>query len=310
MKVKDLKRIWKMVVGQSVMYGMELYWDGQENLRRRLQVWMNRGMRRILGCVRTTPVDAMLGELGEKRVEYELDRKVRKWGWRLLKKGKGKDFGEEWKERERNGGCYESGWVGRMMRGVKKHKLEGERWEIEEEREGKGKWRVIIGEGKEKVKERWLRGREERNRDWVVAVSDAGGEGNGMGIGGGWWEGEEKRGSWSLNGGWGLTVMMGEMCGVKVALERVEAEYRGEKRKLIWFMPFKTCTRFSSIFKIERLYSQLHNWAKKTSELWRRRWRTIVRFFLPHYVNIERAYLISNVELLVEEGKLCYVSHS
>ena len=35
-----------------------------------------------------------------------------------------------------------------------------------------------------------------------------------------------------------------------------------------------------------------------------------MRFFLPDYVNIERAYLISNVELLVEKGKLCYVSHS
>ena len=233
MRVKDLKRIWKMVVGQSVMYGMELYWDGQENLRRRLQVWLNKGMRRILGCVRTTRVDAMLGELGEKRVEYELDRKVQKWGWRLLRKGKGKVFGEEWRERERNGGCYESWWVGRMMRGVKKHKLGGERWEIEEEREGKGRWKVVIGEGKEKAKEKWLEGKGERDKEWVVAVSDAGGEGNGMGIGGGWWEGGEKRGSGSLNGGWGLTVMMGEMCGVKVAMERVEAEYRGEKRKLM-----------------------------------------------------------------------------
>jgi len=61
-KVDSLKRIWKMVVEQSVMYGMELYWDGQEAMRRMLQVWLNRGMRRILGTVRSTPVDTMSGE--------------------------------------------------------------------------------------------------------------------------------------------------------------------------------------------------------------------------------------------------------
>jgi len=58
------------------MYEMELYWDGQEGMKNMLQVWMNRHMRRILGGERSTPIDAMLGELGEKRVEYELDRKV------------------------------------------------------------------------------------------------------------------------------------------------------------------------------------------------------------------------------------------
>ena len=32
--------------------------------------------RIVTGGERSTPIDAMLGELGEKRVEYELDRKV------------------------------------------------------------------------------------------------------------------------------------------------------------------------------------------------------------------------------------------
>jgi len=31
-------------------------------------VWLNREMRRMLGVERSTPVDVMLGELGEKRV--------------------------------------------------------------------------------------------------------------------------------------------------------------------------------------------------------------------------------------------------
>jgi len=76
MGVKGLMLVWKMVVRQSLMYGMEMYWDGQEKMRRMLQVWMNRHIRRILGGVRSTPVDAMLGELGLKRVEYELDKRV------------------------------------------------------------------------------------------------------------------------------------------------------------------------------------------------------------------------------------------
>jgi len=31
---------------------------------------------------------------------------------------------------------YEGGLVGRLMRGAKKHRLEGEWWEVEKEREG------------------------------------------------------------------------------------------------------------------------------------------------------------------------------
>jgi len=88
---------------------------------------MNRLMRRMLGGVRSPPVDVMLGELGEKRVEYELDKRVERCGMRLLRRGKGEVFGESWREKEIDGGVYDGGWVGRMMRGVRKHKLEGER---------------------------------------------------------------------------------------------------------------------------------------------------------------------------------------
>jgi len=233
MNVVTLKGIWKMVVGQSLMYGMEVYWDGQEGMRKMLQVWMNVHMRRMLGGVRSTPVDAMLGELGEKRVEYELDRRVERWGIRLLRYGKGEDYGEIWRRLERDGGVYVGGWVGRMMRGIKRHKLEGERWEVEKEREGGVGWKVIIKGDKKGAREEWEKGRVERERLWVVGVSDASGEGRGMGIGGGLWEDGKEILGWSGNGGMGLTVEEGEMFGVKSLLEKVEGVYKGEKRRLL-----------------------------------------------------------------------------
>ncbi|PWW78266.1 hypothetical protein C7212DRAFT_323487, partial [Tuber magnatum] len=127
-----------MVVLQTLMYGMETFWDGQVDMRKVLQVWINRGLRKILGAVRTTPVDTMLGGMGIKRVEWELEKKVARWGYRLAR---GKDNGklaEEVKEKmEEPGRVCEGGIIGRILRGVKENKLEGERWEVESERMGK-----------------------------------------------------------------------------------------------------------------------------------------------------------------------------
>ena len=92
MVVDKLKRIYKAVVEKSLMYGMELYWDGQVKMKEKLQKWMNKGMRKILGAGVTTPVDAMLGKLGWLRVEYELDKKVERWGKRVIRKGKGSEY--------------------------------------------------------------------------------------------------------------------------------------------------------------------------------------------------------------------------
>ncbi|PWW75684.1 hypothetical protein C7212DRAFT_320682, partial [Tuber magnatum] len=39
-------------------------------MRKGLQMWINRRLRKILGAVGTTPVDAMLEEMGMKREEW------------------------------------------------------------------------------------------------------------------------------------------------------------------------------------------------------------------------------------------------
>jgi len=76
-------------------------------------------------------------------------------------------------------------------------------------------------------------GREEREREFVVGVSDASGEGVSVGIGGGVWEDGKEIMKWSEAGGYGLTVDMGEMYGVKRLRERVEGSYKGGKKRLL-----------------------------------------------------------------------------
>ena len=92
--VDVLMEIFKVVTRKAMMYGMEVYWDGQKEMKKRLQIWVNRCVSGILGAVRTMPVDALLGEVGLKRVEYELDEAVEKWGLRLVRRGFGERFGE------------------------------------------------------------------------------------------------------------------------------------------------------------------------------------------------------------------------
>ena len=232
--VDKLKRLYKAVVEKSLMYGMELYWDGQMKMKEKLQKWMNSGMRKILGAGMTTPVDAMLGELGWKRVEYELDKKVERWGGRITRKGIGSEYGEEWKKREEKGRNWENSWVGRMLRAVRKNKLEGERWEIEAEREGRVGWKIWNGKDKKEGIRRWIGGREEREEGAVSGISDASKEENGrIGIGGMWWRKKENKRRWSKGLDWGWTVAEGEAWGVSEVLERIEKQYKGEKRKLV-----------------------------------------------------------------------------
>ncbi|PWW74500.1 hypothetical protein C7212DRAFT_326938, partial [Tuber magnatum] len=109
-----------MVVLQTLMYGMETFWDGQVE------------MRKILGAVRTIPVDVMLREMGMKGAESGLEKKVAGWGYRLARGKENGKLAEEVKEKmEEPGGVYEEGIMGRILRGLKENKLEGERWEVE-----------------------------------------------------------------------------------------------------------------------------------------------------------------------------------
>lgn len=125
--VRVLMEIYKMVVKKAIMYGMEMYWDGQKDMKERLQVWINRGLRGILGAVNITPVDSMLGEVGMKRVEYELDEAVEKWEGRLIRRRMEGVFEKEWMEEMIEVGSWRMGWRGRMIRGALKNRYEGER---------------------------------------------------------------------------------------------------------------------------------------------------------------------------------------
>ena len=125
--VEVLLEIFKVVVKKAMMYGMEVYWDGQREMKERLQVWINRGLRGILGAVKTTPVDAMLGEVGMKRVEYELDELVEKWGIRLIRKSRSDCFEEEWRKELEEAGSWKLGFRWRLIRATLKNRLEGEK---------------------------------------------------------------------------------------------------------------------------------------------------------------------------------------
>lgn len=118
MGVEVLLEVFKMVVKKAMMYGMEVYWNGQRDMRNKLQVWLNRGLRGILGAVGTTPIAALLGEVGMKGVEVELDEIVAKWGRRLIRRGFGDGFGNEWREEMERVGVWKMGWQGRIIRGL------------------------------------------------------------------------------------------------------------------------------------------------------------------------------------------------
>ena len=104
---------------------------------------------------------------------------------------------------------------------------------MEKERMGVVGWRIKIEGNKEKAREKWEWGRGEREEKFVLGMSDASGEGESIGIGGGLWEGGKLIKRWGEQGGRGLTVGEGEMYGLGRVLEIVEGSYKGEKRRLM-----------------------------------------------------------------------------
>ena len=229
--VDVLMQIYKMVIKKAMMYGMELYWDGQREMKEKIQVWVNRGLRGILEAVRTTPVDVMLGEVGMKRVEYELDDMVERWGIRLVRRSNSELFGEEWRREMEEVGSWKMGWNGRIIRAALKNRLEGEKWDMEVARGGNMGWSVRIGKDKGDMKKDWERNRKRYMEEGLVGVSDASKMGGRVGIGGMLWVYGNRYKSWRKGRGYGLTVMDGEMAGVAEILDEVR-RYEGEARVL------------------------------------------------------------------------------
>ena len=231
MSVDVLMESFKMVAKKAMMYGIEVYWDGQRWFKERLQVWVNRGWRGILGAVKTTPIESKLGEVGMKRVEYELDEAVEKWGVRLVRRSRNERFGEEWRREMEEVGCWRLGWQGRMIRATLKNRLEGEIWDMEVERGGSMSWKVVIGKGKKEVKEEWEKMRSGFMKEGIVGVSDTSKMAGRVGIGGKLWVFGNRYKSWRKGRGYGMTVMDGEMAGVAEVLDEVR-KYEGEARVL------------------------------------------------------------------------------
>ena len=50
-------------------------------------MWRNKGLRRILGAVRSTPIDAMVGEVGWKDLGLEMDKKLECWSKGMRRRG-------------------------------------------------------------------------------------------------------------------------------------------------------------------------------------------------------------------------------
>ena len=103
---------------------------------------------------------------------------------------------------------------------------------MEAERSGRIDWEIRMGGKKEDKKRLWNEGREERNKDWLVGLSEASDRGGRMGIGGVLWEYGRRYRSWKNNLGLGLTVTEGQMEGVGRVLKEV-LEYEGGLRKLV-----------------------------------------------------------------------------
>ncbi|PUU74722.1 hypothetical protein B9Z19DRAFT_1132704 [Tuber borchii] len=231
-RVKVMAGLLNMVVMKVLMYSMELYWNGDVKMLRMLEVWRNRCLRCIVGAVRTIPKKAMLGKLGWKSLGLELDKKVDNWGERLIRRGFGERFGEGWKKEAMDVGVWLMGWEGRVLRGFKKHKLNGERYEVLAERGGNMYWKIFIKGSKEEAKEEWMKKLKGREKDYLIEISDASERSGRMCLGGIIWEYGRRCRSWKCNVGRGLTVGEGEMEGVGRVLRRV-LDYNGGLEKLV-----------------------------------------------------------------------------
>ncbi|PWW73192.1 hypothetical protein C7212DRAFT_334809 [Tuber magnatum] len=62
---------------------METFWDGQVEMRKVLQVWINRGLRKILGAVRTNNSGCDVGRNGNEKsgmgVGKEREKRIGNW---------------------------------------------------------------------------------------------------------------------------------------------------------------------------------------------------------------------------------------
>ena len=153
------------------------------------------------------------------------------------------------------------------------------------ERDGRVGWGVRGGGDKGERGKVWERGRDEREREALVGVSDASRDGKRIGMGGGLWVGGECILNWRVYGGMGLTVEEGEMGGVGEVLRRVLGEYRGSRRKLV--VGVDNCGVVERLRKGRGFCSELERrvreWGRKLVD---RGWEVWVEW-VPGHIGIE-----------------------
>ena len=72
----------------------------------------------------------------------------------MIRKGLGSVMGKDWGREVEKVRSWRLGWSGRIIRGALKNRLEGEKWDVEVEKGGRMRWKVVIGKVKEEEKEK------------------------------------------------------------------------------------------------------------------------------------------------------------
>lgn len=128
-------------------------------------------------------------------------------------------------------GSWRLGWEGRIIRGMLRNRLEGEKWDFGAKRGGNLDWRVVIGGNRREAKMEWEREVKNWKLEGMVEVSDASCMNKRIGIGGKLWLYGRSYKSWRESRRYGLTVGEGEMEGAARILDEVR-KYEWEVRIL------------------------------------------------------------------------------
>jgi hypothetical protein len=80
----NVRKVTTAVIQASALFGAEIWWRGQKSRSEEIQVMFNRQARAIMGCMKTTPIAALLAEARMTPATVFLDNKQRRYAERLV----------------------------------------------------------------------------------------------------------------------------------------------------------------------------------------------------------------------------------